>query len=77
MRELDNVMQQEMISNVHISVDRILDSPQYLKAKNYNESLWVVYNMINTSYTDYHWIMTVKMFNPKLTDTSETFYYNC
>jgi hypothetical protein len=77
MRELDNIMQHQMISNVHISVDRILESPQYLKAKNYNESLWVIYNMINNSFTDYHWIMTVKMFNSNLTDTSETFYYNC
>jgi len=66
-----------MLSNVHVSIDRILDSPQYLRARDYNESLWTVYTMINTSYTDFHWIMTVKMFKPNLTDTSETFYYNC
>jgi hypothetical protein len=33
--------------------------------------------MINNSYTDFHWIMTVKMFNASLTDNSNTFYFNC
>jgi hypothetical protein len=66
-----------MIKNVQVSVDRLFDSPEYLKAKNYNESLWYIYNMINSSYTDYHWIMTVKIFDPNLTDTSELYYFNC
>lgn len=66
-----------MIQNVHVSVDRIFASPQYLKTKNYNESLWHVYRMINNSYTDFHWVMTVKNFTAKEATTSDTFYYNC
>ena len=33
--------------------------------------------MINNSFTDYHWIMTLKQLNPIPASTSDSFYYNC
>lgn len=37
----------------------------------------MIYNAVNNSYTDYHWLMTVKQARPKTESSSKTYYYNC
>ena len=51
-----------MIQNVETTVERIFASPVYgnFNIQTYNDSIQLIYKMINNSYTDYHWIMTMK-----------------
>ena len=73
------MMKAEMIQNVRATVGRIFLSPQYQeKVKTYNDSIEMVYQMVNSSYTDYHWIMTMKQVKPAGDPPSaDTFYFNC
>lgn len=66
-----------MIENVETTVERIFASPAYANVKNYNDSIQLIYKMINNSFTDYHWIMTMKQLKPKPASTSDSYYYNC
>lgn len=62
---------------MHATVNRVFNSPQYANVKNYNDSIEMIYNAVNNSYTDYHWLMTVKQARPKTESSSKTYYYNC
>ncbi len=78
MQEMDRLMQDQMITNVQTTVNRIFMSPSYLNIqKTANQSLQLVYQMINNSYTDYHWIMSLKMNQPPQPTNATTYYYNC
>jgi hypothetical protein len=66
-----------MIQNVHTTVDRIFQSPQYRNVKNYNDSIQLIYSMVNNSYTDYHWIMTSKQYQPQYSSSADSYYFNC
>jgi hypothetical protein len=71
-------MQQEMIQNVHISVDRIFNTPQYrTTVKTANDSIQLIYRSINSTYTDFHWIATMKQAQPINPTNADTYYYNC
>lgn len=37
----------------------------------------MIYTMINNSYTDYHWLMTVKYAQAPQPSSADTYYYNC
>ena len=76
-RDTDTMMQNQMIQNVETTVGRIFQSPQYNQVQTYNDSIQLIYKMINNSYTDYHWIMTMKQLYPQPATTSDSFYYNC
>ena len=62
---------------MHATVNRVFNSPQYANVKNYNDSIEMIYNAVNNSYTDYHWLMTVKQARPTTESSSKTYYYNC
>lgn len=77
MSYMDTLMVDQMINNAQTTATRVFNTPAYFQSKTYNESLWIVYNTINNTYKDYHWVMTMKLANPPKPTYSTTYYYNC
>lgn len=71
-------MKSQIIENVHVTVDRIFNAPQYQQeVKNYNDSIQLIYKIVNASYTDFIWMMSVKMAVPTLSTSADSYYFNC
>jgi hypothetical protein len=74
---MDGLMKDQAINNAQTTVSRIFNTPQYQSTKTYNQSLWNVYQTVNSTYTDYHWIMMMKMAKPPQPSTANSYYFNC